>query len=672
MRITPIPLGYNFTIEGRPIQPNLMQRLVAMRVRDLRRYGNWSGTGAGKTLSALLATRVVGSKLTIICCPNAVVDGWVRETQRIFPGSLVEAKTWRPRWSGEGPRYLVLNYEQFQQPGSEGGIKAFLAREQIDFIVIDEIHYAKQRHSENVSQRKRLVMGLVAGATARCPDLCVLGMSATPVINNLQEGRSLVELVTGLEHEELNTRPTVANCMRLFQRLVSLGTRWKPNYAPQLEERVIPVDCAGQLEAIRALEKGHGPLDLERILTEVRLPVILDCLRAGKKTLLYTHYVDGIDKMIYDAVTSAGMKAGLYTGDDKSGLAGFMKGDVTVLIGSSAIGTGIDGLQHVCDQIVINVLPWTHAEFEQLVGRVYRQGQRSERVRVVIPTTFAIVNGGRWSYCDSKLARIRYKKSISDAAVDGIVPEANLRTPAQAQADVMLWLDRLDRGETSNITRRTIAVPLEEGDSIVKQNRLHKYGDFSRMNARWNISESSKTNARLVANPEEWEHYHSLYREARQDWIVVPHKEIIAWAKRRQGYVIGDFGCGEALVAAEVGDRHLVHSFDHVAINDGVVVGDMAHTPLEDACLDVAVFSLSLMGTNFTEYVREAHRTLKLDGLMLIWEARSRFGDAVAFCSDLEKLGFRVPVPEERGPFIYIEARKTERVPSPDTFLRFR
>ena len=40
----------------------------------------------------------------------------------------------------------------------------------------------------------------------------------------------------------------------------------------------------------------------------------------------------------------------------------------------------------------------------------------------------------------------------------------------------------------------------------------------------------------------------------------------------------------------------------------------MAHVPLEDETLDVAIFSLSLMGANFADYVREAYRTLKLDG----------------------------------------------------------
>jgi hypothetical protein len=41
-------------------------------------------------------------------------------------------------------------------------------------------------------------------------------MSATPVINNLQEGKSLIELVTGVAHADLGTRATVPNCMTLY------------------------------------------------------------------------------------------------------------------------------------------------------------------------------------------------------------------------------------------------------------------------------------------------------------------------------------------------------------------------------------------------------------------------------------------------------------------------
>jgi hypothetical protein len=92
---------------------------------------------------------------------------------------------------------------------------------------------------------------------------------------------------------------------------------------------------------------------------------------------------------------------------------------VDVLIGTSAIGTGVDGLQQVCNRLIVNVLPWTRAEFDQLRGRIYRQGQKQDKVTVVLPLTYAMVNGQRWSWCESKMHRLAFKKSIADAARDG-------------------------------------------------------------------------------------------------------------------------------------------------------------------------------------------------------------------------------------------------------------
>src|SRR5690606_37508763 len=136
--------------------------------------------------SAIVATRVVGSTLTVICCPNAVVDNWAVEIQTAFPKSEVAKKTWHPEWKHpleSTPRYLVLNYEHFQQPTSEQELGAFLDRNAIDFVVVDEIHYAKQREAGTLmSKRKRLVQGLILEAGKKNAELCVLGMSGTPVI----------------------------------------------------------------------------------------------------------------------------------------------------------------------------------------------------------------------------------------------------------------------------------------------------------------------------------------------------------------------------------------------------------------------------------------------------------------------------------------------------------
>lgn len=78
---------------------------------------------------------------------------------------------------------------------------------------------------------------------------------------------------------------------------------------------------------------------------------------------------------------------------------------------------------------------------------------------------------------------------------------------------------------------------------------------------------------------------------------------------RPKEYIIADFGCGVAKLAASV--NHKVHSFDFVSLNDNVTVCDMAHTPLLTNGVHVVVFCLSLMGTNLKDYIVEANRVLK-------------------------------------------------------------
>jgi hypothetical protein len=235
----------------------------------------------------------------------------------------------------------------------------------------------------------------------------------------------------------------------------------------------------------------------------------------------------------------------------------------------------------------------------------------------------------------------------------------------------MDWLARLESGKLNEISRPVMKIPLS-GEPAEVERRVVRYGDFSKLNNRWYASSSDKTHDRLAANPEEWAHYHTMYQQLRESWPVVPFKEEIRWLSEREGLVVGDFGCGEALIASAVTSRHTVHSFDHVAIDERVIACDIAHVPLEDETLDVAIFCLSLMGSNFTDYIREAHRCLRLDGMLHIWEPTSYFDDPKKFCNQLARLGFDVMEPSAEGGFTRIYAVKNAKRVDIKLVLPFR
>lgn len=180
------------------------------------------------------------------------------------------------------------------------------------------------------------------------------------------------------------------------------------------------------------------------------------------------------------------------------------------------------------------------------------------------------------------------------------------------------------------------------------------------MNARINSSKSTTTHSRFRDNPEEWFLYHTLYRQARSTWPEVPSKVFAEWLKRRPDWLVGDLGCGEAELARLVPNK--VYSFDHVAINEAVIACDMSATGLGDRTLDVAVFSLSLMGLNYPDYLREAYRILRYGGWLKVAEPTARWGDGKLeeLLSAMTACGFSiVGQPSYRDRFIYLDAIKS-------------
>ena len=64
---------------------------------------------------------------------------------------------------------------------------------------------------------------------------------------------------------------------------------------------------------------------------------------------------------------------------------------------------------------------------------------------------------------------------------------------------------------------------------------------------------------------------------------------------------------------------------------DHIIQCDIANVPLEEESVDIGVFSLSLMGTNFPDFLVEANRVLKPRGKLFIAEVLSRFKDVNEF-----------------------------------------
>ncbi|XP_035681144.1 ribosomal RNA-processing protein 8-like [Branchiostoma floridae] len=168
-----------------------------------------------------------------------------------------------------------------------------------------------------------------------------------------------------------------------------------------------------------------------------------------------------------------------------------------------------------------------------------------------------------------------------------------------------------------------------------------KSARFRQINEMLYTTTGEEARRMFQKDPGAFQVYHQGFSAQVQKWPVNPVDKIITWLRRRPASeVVADFGCGDAKVARSVKNR--VHSFDLVAVNKHVTVCDITKVPLDDETVDVAVFCLALMGTNISDFLREANRVLKLGGILKIAEVASRFENVNGFIRGLALFGFKI------------------------------
>jgi len=163
------------------------------------------------------------------------------------------------------------------------------------------------------------------------------------------------------------------------------------------------------------------------------------------------------------------------------------------------------------------------------------------------------------------------------------------------------------------------------------------------------------------SNPEMFEDYHAGFRQQVEVWPENPLDNFLATIRARGKVkqpmskggsraadpttgtaplprthgtaIIADLGCGDARLAStltssnEAQNLHLkLHSFDLHSPSKHVTKADISSLPLEDNSVDVVLFCLALMGTNWISFIEEAYRILHWKGELWVSEIKSRFG----------------------------------------------
>lgn len=194
------------------------------------------------------------------------------------------------------------------------------------------------------------------------------------------------------------------------------------------------------------------------------------------------------------------------------------------------------------------------------------------------------------------------------------------------------------------VKKSTTIKPKEENKpkETEKEKKQRILSEYQELTKKMSTQKSDTTRKMFKENYDLWYKYHdnrdfSFKGYDNQDEI--PLNKIINYieTKSNRRLKILDLGCGRNLIKQHFKENRKLEitGYDYVSYNESKVC-DISQLPNEDESVDICVFSQSLMGTNWKEYINEANRVLRYNGEMIISESKERYELIKEYIESLE------------------------------------
>jgi hypothetical protein len=175
-----------------------------------------------------------------------------------------------------------------------------------------------------------------------------------------------------------------------------------------------------------------------------------------------------------------------------------------------------------------------------------------------------------------------------------------------------------------------------------KKRSLSKYQELTKKMS----TQKSQTTQKMFSNdPDLWEEYHAardLSFKGYDKQEEIPVNKIISYLETKIKYKLRilDLGCGRNLIKQYFWSRSNTNfnitGYDYVE-NNGSKIADISNLVNEDdEQIDICVYSQSLMGSNWKDYLIEGKRVLRYNGEMIISESVERFDIIREYLAELE------------------------------------
>jgi len=396
--------------------------------------------GLGKTLQAIGICNEVNAKNVLVICPGNVRLNWQAEFLKWSTNDEINTQVFSSSRHGfnqstpDNPvNTAIFSYELAKNPGLHAAI---LDREW-DALIIDEAHYLKTSDA----QRTQAIFGGGRGLfkSRHISDHVgrIIGLTGTPLPNRPRECYTIAkalcpEAIDWGSYEDFcyryNPSATMDNGHNREEkgRLPELQARLRSNFMirrlkkdvlKDLPDKVYEFTYVEPDGAISDVLKRERLLDfkvedlknpdspifgmistLRREMGEAKIPRIVEHMRylldgvEIPKVVLFVHHRSVMDQLTvalekYGVVSVRGGMS--MTNKDKSVQSFKNNPKVRIFLGQlDSAGVGIDGLQNVCDHVVIAEPAWTPGTNEQGVDRCHRIGQHGN-----VLAQFLVVEG---------------------------------------------------------------------------------------------------------------------------------------------------------------------------------------------------------------------------------------------------------------------------------------
>ena len=384
---------------------------------------NGDDVGLGKTFESIMYTETTNSFPCLVVVPASVKYNWQEKWLEITGNkrevAVIESSPKKSSPNNWNSEVVIINYDIIGKKQGKGATVKFeeLIKTDWSMIIFDEAHFLKEKTSQRSMAAKKITKGdmkiqmLTGTAVMSRPvelwNLLVLAKRETQIAKDWMQfitrycggyrgkfgwvtdgATNVIELNRKLRevcYIRREKRDVLSELPDITKQIIQVPITNKTKIKRAVNDLIEYIrDTKGDESAEKAQEAEHLVAlgTLRKLAIEGKMKAIELYLRDWKmaengKLLIFGIHREGLDYL------STKFKSMLIAG----GVSSIKKqeivkswidnDDMFLFANMQSAGTGVDGLQKVCSNMLILELAWRPSDLTQAIGRLDRSGQKS-------------------------------------------------------------------------------------------------------------------------------------------------------------------------------------------------------------------------------------------------------------------------------------------------------